>query len=522
MPRLLLALLAASAVASADALYVMETGTRDLYAQEWTSDFDFYFVADGWALCSGAPEDAAGLRFATLLDPSFRDPGDYAVVHAASPRGAVSAVGIGTPLYQNGDVTVVELSTSPASLPALPGIRLVQPLRETVLQAPVELYMPARDGGMDGFVADIVSIVDETSFQTTIQDMQDCLTRYSSTDGYDTAALYVQDRFGDYGIPAELQYFDMGSYDCENVIGEIQGIEDSTKIVIICGHLDSTSPQSTTNAPGADDNASGSAAVVEAARAMSGFYFANTVRFVCFGGEEQGLYGSAYYADQCAAAGDDIIAVLNFDMILYGPSGDASMWVPYNTSSNGLALAFDAICDTYVPALDVITEYSPGTTYSDHASFWNQGYPAILGIENAFNDNPYYHQTSDVLANYMSYFPFGTDCARGAIAAAAYFAEPLGGYGIEDEGSGAVPGSFVITGVGPNPSTGLVTFGVSSSLAGPSYSVYDISGRVALRGGLEGEGTSFSIDVSALPAGVFVLEASSGGSSDTAVFTVLR
>jgi len=386
----------------------------------------------------------------------------------------------------------------------------------------VDLYMPARDGGMDDFVADIVSIVDETSFQTTIQDMQDYLTRYSSTDGYDTAALYVQDRLEGYGIPAELQYFDMGSYDCENVIGEIQGIEDSTKIVIICGHLDSTSPQSTTNAPGADDNASGSAAVVEAARAMSGFYFANTVRFVCFGGEEQGLYGSAYYADQCAGAGEDIIAVLNFDMILYGPSGDASMWVPYNTSSNGLALAFDAICDTYVPALDVITEYSPGTTYSDHSSFWNQGYPAILGIENAFDANPYYHQTSDILANYMTYFPFGTDCARGAIAAAAYFAEPLGGYGIEDDGSGVAPGSFVITGVGPNPSTGIITFGVSGSLSSPGFTVYDLSGRVALRGSIAGDGNSFSLDVSSLPTGVFVLEASSGGSSDTALFTVLR
>ncbi len=408
----------------------------------------------------------------------------------------------------------------PATDAVLPGVLFVQPLRLTSLEAPVPV-MTSQYDGMDDYISEMVADVSESSFQGYIQQLQNYQTRYSNTDNYDSAAEWVRTTITAFGPSGELQYFNMGSYNCENVVCEIPGAYTPSNIVIICGHLDSTSPSPQSNAPGADDNASGSAAVIEAARVMSPYYFDNTIRFICFGGEEQGLYGSEYYAGQAAAAGDDIIAVINLDMVLYGPSGQDIFWVPYNTASTGLALAVDAICDTYVPALNVVTEYSPGTTYSDHASFWNEGYTAILGIEQEVYSNPYYHQTTDILSNYMTYFPFGTNCAKGAIAAAAYFAVPRGGYGIEDDIEPAW-NDFEIVGAGPNPASGSLRLDLSRTVDAVDYSVFDMSGRVVLTGGFEQCGASFSIDVSPLGTGVFVLRAASGNASDTARFTVLR
>ncbi len=522
MQRVLFTLLALSAVAaSADAVILFETDTRILHTQEWVGDFDICLTGADFAIGTGDPADAAGLRFATVLDGSFRSLDDYSVIHISNPDGLIQAARLGTILFDGEGLCLVKLSSPVLPDGALPGIHQMQPLRVTAVSAPITLPVTMREG-MDDNISDMVAAVSESGYQGYIQQLQNYLTRYSSTDNYDTAASWVETTFEGFGLDAELQYFDMGSYNCENVIAEMPGQVDSTKIVIVCGHLDSTSPQSTTNAPGADDNASGSAVVVEAARIMSGYTFENTVRFICFGGEEQGLYGSAFYADEAGAAGEDIIAVINLDMVLYGPPGQDICWVPYNTASTGLALAFDAICDTYVPALDVLTEYSPGTTYSDHSSFWNQGYAAILGIEQEVFSNPYYHQTTDILANYMSYFPFGTNCTKGAIAAAAYLAVPIGGVGIEEGEWQPVDGVPLISGIGPNPAFGSLGVSLAGDAGEVFFRVYDLSGRVALDGTESFTGSSLVLDISTLPSGVFVLEVGTGGNTDTARFAVLR
>lgn len=257
---------------------------------------------------------------------------------------------------------------------------------------------------------------------------------------------------------------------------------------------------------------------------MSDYGFRYTVRFICFGGEEQGLYGSSYYASQAASAGDDILGVVNLDMVLYGPAGQDIMWVPYNSASSGLALALDAICDTYVPALQVTTEYDPSVTYSDHSSFWNNGYQAVLAIEQEVFSNPYYHQTTDILSNYTMYFPFGANCSRGALATVAFLAQPQGPTGVEEGGSGPVPGSVAILSIGPNPSSGELTLGIEAPEGPLGISIYDLTGRTVYAAGFEhrGGGTVLSVDVSGLPSGVFLLKASAPGGESAARFTIVR
>ena len=489
---------------------------------ESLEDMNVVYESAGYYVAFVQDGLADGSSVAEIIDSGSIAPEDYVLVHLSSEEGMDHLSELGETVFTDGEKAIVKLEGSMPEPFIRQGVFFVQPLRTmNVLEARNRPFrfqaMPAQDDD----VADIVAAVSEDSIQAFIQHLQDYQTRYSSTDNYDTACNWVEDKFTAYGLAAEQQTFPMSGYDCQNVIAELPGTVDTTKIWIICGHLDSTSPSPSTNAPGADDNASGSVAVIEAARVLSTYEFEETIRFICFGGEEQGLWGSEYYAGQASSAGDDIQGVVNLDMLLYAPPGDDIMWVPYNTQSHDLALALEAICDTYVPALNVGIEYSPGTTYSDHSSFWNEGYAAVLGIEQEVFSNPYYHQTSDILANYTQYFPFGTNCIKGSIATVAYLAGPTGGTGTAEEAMGE-PG-FSLAGISPNPATQLLTIMPASDFSGSlSVALFDITGRRVFSGDYGANAGAVNLDVSRLPNGVYALRVTSGDVSVTESVVIAR
>jgi hypothetical protein len=217
---------------------------------------------------------------------------------------------------------------------------------------------------------------------------------------------------------------------------------------IICAHYDAIAthsfPEPFTEppwfwwcenpAPGADDNATGVATVLEAARALSGMTFPFDIRFVLFSGEELGLHGSEAYADSVAgyrAAQDDFVAppdtifgVLNIDMIAYktAPGNTDTCHIVANESSVWLA---DWIVDTaetqypeLFPDFDAVKIEHPHN-YSDHASFWARDYDAILAIESTYDRawNPYYHMVEDRAEEcYPSQLASTTRMLTGALA----------------------------------------------------------------------------------------------------------
>ncbi len=478
-------------------------------------DVDYFiaFSADG--LLDG------GVR-TTILDSGSISAADYVLVHLSSPEGLRYMHELGETVFHRDRIVIVKLSGPAPEYFIRDGVFFIQPLR--VKQGGQVSELPFQHGQLDSpddYVADIVSAVSEDTLKAVIQYLEDYGTRYSSTDNYDTACNWVESRFEYYGLEAGQQTFPMSGYDCQNVIAELPGKTDSTKVYIICGHLDSTSGSPYSAAPGADDNASGSAAVLEAARILTGYEFDYTIRFICFGGEEQGLYGSSYYADEASAAGEDILGVINLDMVLYAPPGNDVLWVPYDTQSHGLALAIEAICDTYVPALEVDIEYSPGSTYSDHSPFWNNGYAAILAIEQEVWRNPYYHQPTDLLANYIAYFPFGTNSIKGALASLAYLAGPIDPTGLES-GETSLNG-LSITAAFPNPAQSTLAVDFAGPAAGSmEVSLFDITGRLVLSGSHEASVGCADLDVSQLPPGVYTLRISSGVSADTKNIVISR
>jgi photosystem II stability/assembly factor-like uncharacterized protein len=211
-----------------------------------------------------------------------------------------------------------------------------------------------------------------------------------------------------------------------NVVGVLPGQTRPGKECLITAHYDDTSEDPYNYAPGADDNASGTAAVLTAANILKDYQFDYTLKFVGFAGEEQGLLGSGAYAEKAAQRGDTIIGVFNFDMIAWENNGDNVIELHAGTgaSSGALADIMTGVISDYSLSLVPHKITSGATDRSDHASFWTYGYPAVLGIEDMTNDfNAYYHSTSDLIGYFD--FPYFTDFSKAGIASLAILAQPI-------------------------------------------------------------------------------------------------
>jgi Zn-dependent M28 family amino/carboxypeptidase len=226
---------------------------------------------------------------------------------------------------------------------------------------------------------------------------------------HDQARTNIFNAFQGAGLTTTLDSFTYSGGTYYNVVGIKPGTVHPNDIYIVGAHFDSV------NNPGADDNASGTAGVVAAARAMSGFQFEDTLIFISFDREEQGLIGSNAWAT--AHAGDNIKGMISLDMIAYNPAGYSNTALLYGRTDPIQTAMVDALA-TYAG----ITASKDGVIdASDHAPFEWQGKPACLLIEGAVWSNPYYHTQSDSVdtPNYIDY----DYAARMTMATVGFLAE---------------------------------------------------------------------------------------------------
>lgn len=241
-----------------------------------------------------------------------------------------------------------------------------------------------------------------------------------------------------------------------DVVGVIPGAGHPEEIVLLIAHVDSMvsrdvdaegiyhpsrpaqflDPISTPMwvslpAPGADDNASGTAGVLVAASILQKYSFDRTVRFVIVTGEEVGFTGSRPYASAMRQAGEQIAAVYNIDMIAYNHEGGPIMELyirdpAINPEDMPLATLFTSVISAYQLDLTPTVYFQTiASSRSDHSAFWAEGYPAIHIAEDGTRDfNPYYHSQYERLEHLdMTYF---TDIVKAAVGAVAHAAQPLG------------------------------------------------------------------------------------------------
>ncbi|GAC1304075.1 MAG: M20/M25/M40 family metallo-hydrolase [Vulcanimicrobiaceae bacterium] len=195
-----------------------------------------------------------------------------------------------------------------------------------------------------------------------------------------------------------------------SVIATLRGDDPSRGTIVVSSHYDSRNSEgndATLDAPGADDNGSGTSAVLEAARVMAGSHFKSTIVFACFDGEEQGLFGSAHFAKKLKDAGTRVEANLNndimgsstghdgerspYDVRLFSealPAGAKPNFVNATGTENDapareLARAAKEIGEAYVPSMHVNLIYRADRFLrgGDQESFAAQEFPAIRYVE---------------------------------------------------------------------------------------------------------------------------------------------
>jgi len=332
-------------------------------------------------------------------------------------------------LYRDGGIALVKAVADDAEKLSMAGNELAMVTRiHKVLVAPTKSTALSGTRAFGGEIDNMVAAVNQLSYTGKIQTLENFGTRYSYAPENDTAGNWIYDQFVGFGLATERHWFSIGGDQRMNVIATLPGYVYPDEVVFICGHYDCTSEDPYNSAPGADDNASGTAATIEAARVLSGYTFERTIMFAAWSGEEQGLVGSGAYVADIAAAGMDVVACYNLDMIAYSGTDPAPPDLVIYTNSSSLPVAnllSDAIL-YYVPTQVEPVIDTSALTASDHASFWNHGYQAVLGIEDeAWGDDfsPYYHSTSDLVVNCD--LAYATACTKAGVAAVAETAVPF-------------------------------------------------------------------------------------------------
>ncbi len=267
-----------------------------------------------------------------------------------------------------------------------------------------------------------VAQVSQANIQTGVQTMVNFGTRRHEQPGEVACQTWLQGQFAALGLNVSTWDYDNGA---DVVIGELPGLKDPSKIVVIGGHYDSINYATTTGtAPGADDDASGVSSVLEIARILAQQEFDSTIRFCAWSGEEFGLLGSEAYAAHLDAINDDVIGMLQLDMVAYLAPGDVRSvdFVTNDTTASLNAFAMD-VYRAYVPSIVVNSGVlSAGT--SDHRSFFQHGYPACFPFEDLSQYSPYIHTINDVIGTSANDWLRAQWIAQGALATVAEIARP--------------------------------------------------------------------------------------------------
>jgi len=167
----------------------------------------------------------------------------------------------------------------------------------------------------------IAEKVSSVEIEHTISDLVAYETRFPYQKQLEVAD-YLSERLKAYITTTGFHEYEFWGVNWKNVVATIPGKLHPKEVVIVCAHLDSKSDKRLVYAPGADDNASGCAAVLELARILAEHSFEKSIRFIIFSREEYGWEGSTAYVRSIDRNKEQIIAAINLDMIAYGTDNE--------------------------------------------------------------------------------------------------------------------------------------------------------------------------------------------------------
>ncbi len=278
---------------------------------------------------------------------------------------------------------------------------------------------------------ELAAQVSQAELEATINDLVAFGTRFTSTDGEAQSRDYLVARLQAYGLEVEVDFFSASGYATANLIARKPGTVQPGNVWIFSSHYDSTSNSPTTYAPGADDNASGVAGVLEAARILTPLDLSDSVWFMLTAAEEQGGLGAQRMVEVLDETPDiEVKGVMAPDMIGYWPLGmDDALDLLGDPGSEHLVNDVAAMATTLgVPHKTWIQHYY--CYGDDHTYFQEAGYPAFTPMDCVEAHNlpqsgehtPHYHKTSDTIDTL--HMPFMTDVVGVLVGALAQWASP--------------------------------------------------------------------------------------------------
>jgi hypothetical protein len=256
------------------------------------------------------------------------------------------------------------------------------------------------------------------------------------------AEKYVRDQLATTGLPVTDQPYDVMGKTVRNLIAQQRGVRRPEEIVVVGAHYDSIS-----GTPGADDNASAVAGLLEIAHQLSKRKFQRTIRYVSFVNEEPPFYkgqdmGSLQYAELCRQRNDNIVGMINLEMLGYYDDALGSQQYPplrkwekhLPTRANFIVICSDMASWRLLAKMawgfrrsvkfPMLPSPSPrsvaGPGMSDNWSFWECGYPAVMVTDTSFLRNGNYHAQTDRLKTL--HIPAMTRVVKGTIGAVARLA----------------------------------------------------------------------------------------------------
>ena len=305
-------------------------------------------------------------------------------------------------------LTLVSLATSAASLPLATSFSTNQ----------------NNGNSNDSKINTILDMINATLIREYLETLVGFGPRMTGTYGCEKAAEYIHEQFTDMGLTARYQnwtswgnYYYHHIYQGQNIEGTLQGTNTTDDpIIIFNAHYDSVA-----EGPGANDDGSGTVAVLAAAYALSHFTFNKTIKFVAFAGEEVALIGSRAYAKEAYERNDSILVEINADMIGHDEGGK-QMTVTATEDAGWVADIFQQIKDNHDIPLTVnrgvINRVHHKLTGSDYAPFIAYGWEAI-GCWGGDHD-PNFHSALDNLSNVnISYLVNTTRLIAGTLAVLA-------------------------------------------------------------------------------------------------------
>ena len=269
-------------------------------------------------------------------------------------------------------------------------------------------------------IANITSRTNIANLKAHVQSLEGLRHGWENYDALEEKASYIEQFFRSLKLAVRNQPLSFHGKPFRNIVADIGGHDDGKGMILIGAHYDAAE-----GSPGADDNASGVAVMLETARLLSSIVLNKTIRFAAFTLEEPQpqsvnfLIGSKHFAEEAKKAGEKYEAVLILESVAYASHEKGSQIIPSfvkinapdignflavvsNRKSEPIMIALQETSSKHVPDLPIGSYKAPfsgylmpETRFSDHSPFWDHGYPALMLTDTAMFRNPYYHTEND-------------------------------------------------------------------------------------------------------------------------------